>query len=785
MTAAEPTAGTEHTAGRFVGQSVIRREDPRLLTGHGRYVDDVALPGMLHAAFVRSDVARARVTRIDVEAARALPGVHAVLTAAELNAGSGSLQPTMFQGDAPPSPCAPLHLLAEGDVRFVGDPVAIVVADSRYIAEDACELIEVDYDALPPVIDPEMALTETEQLVHPELGSNVAMSVPTPPDADLDAIFESAAHVVRETFHQHRHTCVPMEGRGVVASYEPATGELDIHLSTQNPHEARQVCARLTGVPEHKVRVRATDVGGGFGQKYFLQRDEQIVVAAAAHLGKTIKWIEDRRENLIAATHARADRISIEAAVDADGRILAARLDHLEDCGSFPVGGTGGVGPFVAMLFPGPYRIGRLGFVSSAVWTNTCGRGAYRGPWMLETVAREQMVDVVARAIGVDPLEVRRRNVVAASELPYTTAMGMVLDHVTPAETLEQAVGLIDYDAFRLEQRRAFEADGRLLGIGIGLYVEPTSMGSGSLGVETATVRVQPSGTVTVMLGTGSHGLGVETTMAQVVAEHLGVELDAVVVVQGDTATAPFGAGTGGSRTAVVAGGATREASLKVRDKVVEIAAHLLEAAPEDLEVEGGTVSVRGTPTRGVAVAEIARVAYNDPAELPPGVAPSLEATVSYQAPPITWSNACHVCTVELDPATGLTTILRYVVSEDCGVMINPMIVEGQIAGGVVQGIGGVLYEHLIYDEDGTPLTTTFLDYLVPTAGEVPEIEYGHIETRSPTPGGHKGMGEGGAIGSPPAVFNAVADALALRGATVSEQPLTPTRVLDALAAAG
>jgi carbon-monoxide dehydrogenase large subunit len=310
-------------------------------------------------------------------------------------------------------------------------------------------------------------------------------------------------------------------------------------------------------------------------------------------------------------------------------------------------------------------------------------------------------------------------------------------------------------------------------------------MGSGSLGVETATVRVQPSGKVTVMLGTGSHGQGVETTMAQVVAEHLGVAIDDVVVVQGDTATSPFGGGTGGSRTAVVAGGATREASIEVRQKAVEIAAHLLEAAPEDLEVEDGRISVRGTPTRGVEISEVARVAYNSPAELPEGVAPSLEATVSYQAPPITWSNACHVCTVEVDPDTGIVKMLRYVVSEDCGVMINPMIVEGQIAGGVAQGIGGVLYEHFVYDEYGTPLTTTFLDYLVPTATEVPVIEYGHVETRSPTPGGHKGMGEGGAIGSPPAVFNAVADALALRGAKVTAQPLTPTRILDALHATG
>jgi carbon-monoxide dehydrogenase large subunit len=768
-------------AGRFVGQSVKRREDPRLLTGHGSYVDDVVVPGMLHAAFVRSDIARARITRIDVEEARSLDGVRAVLTGADLNPGLGSLQPTMFVGDAPPSTCAPVRALSEVDVRFVGDPVAIVVAESRYVAEDACELIEIDYEPLDPIVDPEAARAETTELVHPELGSNVAVTVSSGPDPELDAIFADAAHVVRERLVQHRHTNVPMETRGVVARYAPSSGELDVWLSTQNPHEARQVCSRLTGVPEHLVRVIGADVGGGFGLKYFLQRDELAVVATASRLGCTIKWIEDRRENLIASIHARADVATVEIAADAEGRLLAARLDHVEDCGAYPVGGNGGVGPFVAILFPGPYRLGRMGFTSTSVWTNTCGRGAYRGPWMFETVAREEILDLLAREIGIDPLELRRRNVIQSDELPFTTAMGMELDHVTPAETLEQAAEIIGYDAFRAEQRRAFEQEGRLLGVGIGLYVEPTSMASGSIGVETATVRVQPSGTVTVLLGTGSHGQGVETTMAQVVAEHLGVAIDDVVVVQGDTASAPFGAGTGGSRTAVVAGGATRAASLEVREKAFEIAAHLLEAAPEDLEMDDGRVTVRGTPSRGVTLTEVANAAYNSPGELPDEIMPGLEATVSYEAPPITWSNACHVCTVEVDPGSGIVSILRYVVSEDCGVMINPMIVEGQIAGGVVQGIGGVLYEHLVYDEYGTPLTTTFLDYLVPTATEVPEIEYGHVETRSPTPGGHKGMGEGGAIGSPPAVFNAVADALALRGAKVTEQPLTPSRIVEAL----
>jgi carbon-monoxide dehydrogenase large subunit len=766
-------------AGRFVGQSVKRREDPRLLTGHGAYVDDVVVPGMLHAAFVRSHMARARIVSIDVEAARALPGVVAVLTAADLNPGAGTMQPTMLLND-PAN--APLRPLADTDVRFVGDAVALVVAENRYIAEDACDLVDLDLDPLPAVVDFETAAADTEHLVHPEKGTNIAQEMAYPPDAAWDAVVEAAARVVTETFYQHRQTNIPMETRGIVADYDPASGELHAWMSSQNPHEARAAIARVTGVAEALVRVTAGDVGGGFGQKFFTPRDELVVALAARRIGRAVKWIEDRRENLIASNHARVDRSTCTIALDADGHILGAYIDNLEDCGAFPVGSTGGVGAFVGMLFPGPYRIPLLRWKSTAVWTNTCGRGAYRGPWMMETVAREQMMDAVARAVGLDPLELRRRNVIHASELPYTTAMGFEYDVVTPDETLEQAAGLLDYPAFRAGQARAFADEGRLFGVGISLYIEPSSMGSMEpLGTDTAVIRVDPAGKVVVRMGTGSHGQGLETTMPQIVAEELGVALDDVVLVQGDTASTPFGRGTGGSGSAVIGGGACRGAAQQIRTKALEIAAHLIEAAPADLELVEGVVSVRGTPTRTLPFAEIARVAHLETAQLPDGFEPGLEATASYTAPPFTWSNACHVCTVEIDRDTGLVRIDRYIVSEDCGVMINPMVVEGQIAGGVVQGIGGVLYEHFVYDADGNPLTTTFLDYLLPTATEVPDLEYGHVETRSNTPGGHKGMGEGGAIGAPPAVFNAVADALALVGARVTRQPLGPSQILALL----
>ena len=768
---------TTSAAGRFVGQSVKRREDPRLLTGRGRYVDDVMRPGVLHCAFLRSDVASGRITRLEVAAARELEGVFAVLTAADLNPHAGTMQPTLLLTIAG----APLRPLADGDVRFVGEPIVLVVADDRYLAEDALELVEIEIDAEQAVIDPDDALHTGAPLVHPELTSNVAaeMAFPVPPE--LQALLDGdAPHIVRRTFRQHRHTNVPMETRGIVAEYEPASGELHAWMSTQNPHEAKQAIARIAGIPAHRVRVQAQDVGGGFGQKYFTQREELTVALAARRLGRTLKWIEDRRENLIASNHARADIGECAFAMDDNGRLLGTYLDHLEDAGAFPVGATGGAGPLVGLLFTGPYKSSLAAFRTRAAWTNTCARGAYRGPWMFETVAREQMVDAAAREVGLDPLEWRRRNVIGREDLPYTLPTGMTVEHVSPAETLEQAAMLIDYDDFRAEQHRAL-ADGRLLGVGLGLYVEPSTGMMDPMGTETAVVRVNPNGQVTVALGTGSHGQGIETTMAQVVAEELGIDLDDVTIVQGDSAVTAFGRGTGGSGTAVIAGNACRDACAIVRAKAVSIAAHLMEASPDDLEIVDARISVRGTPARAVSWHEVARIAHLETARLPDGAEVGLEGTATFKAPPFSWSNACHACTVEVDRATGQVEILRFVVSEDCGVMINPMIVEGQIAGGVVQGIGGTLYEHFVYDDEGNPLTTTFMDYLVPTTTEAPVIEYGHIETPSATPGNHKGMGEGGAIGSPPAVFNAVADALALVGATIDRTPLTPDVLLAAL----
>jgi carbon-monoxide dehydrogenase large subunit len=775
MTATDAGAGA-----RFVGQRVARREDARLVTGHGRYVDDEIVPGLLHVAFVRSHVARGRIRHLDVSAARELEGVQAVYTAADLNPLAHDMWCTML---GPPSAGAaypPLRPLADGDVRFVGDPVAVVVADTRYVAEDACELVELDIDPEPAVLDVRAALGEGADLVHPELGSNLAQPMPARPDPAVDEAFATAAHVVTRTFRQCRQTNVPMETRGLIVSWDPYGQHLRIWSSTQNPFEIRAYAARLLGINEALIRVTMGDVGGGFGQKVVVSRDETNVILTGYKLGRPVKWIEDRRENLIAANQAREELVTVSFATDDEGHILAARVEHVEDVGAYPMGGSGAIGGFSAMMFTGPYRIPLLSYAATAVWTNTVGKAPYRGPWMIETVVREQMMDHVARDLGIDPLELRRRNVIHAEDLPYSTASGMVYDIVTPSETLEQAAAMLDYDAFRTEQRRARD-DGRYLGVGVSVYIEPSAVAYGLLSTDHAIMRIEGSGKVFVTMNTASHGQSLETTIPQVVADHLGCALDDVVFLQGDTALTTFGHGTGGSRSAVISGGAARQAAIMMREKVLALAAHLLEAAREDLDVHDSVVSVRGTPTKTLHFAQIAPAAYV-PEIRPPGIENGLEVSLRYSPPaPFTWSNAAHICTCEIDVETGMVGLLRYIVSEDCGVMINPTVVEGQIAGGVVQGIGGVLHEYLPYDPDGNPLATTLMDYLLPTASDVPVIEYGHVETPSNTPGGHKGMGEGGAIASPAAVANAIADALTPFGALVTEFPLGPSQVIDLL----
>jgi aerobic carbon-monoxide dehydrogenase large subunit len=767
-------------AARYVGASVTRKEDKRHLTGHGLYVDDVVLPGMLHAAFLRSELAKATITHLDAAAARALPGVVAVFTWQDFDGRFGETWHAMLGEDLKVPPP-----LAVTDVRHVGDPIALVVADSRYVAEDACELIEIELDPSDPCVDFVNAAADTEHLVHGAWGfpSNAMVEVPfTPLSPDLDDVFASSPRVVEAEIQQNRYLCVPMETRGIVASWAPGRDEIDITCSCQGVHEARNFFARYLQVPEGQVRVHARDVGGGFGQKMFVFREECAVVLATRLLGRPVKWIEDRRENLIAAPHSRNESGTVRLAIDDDHVIQAITIDHVADVGAYPAC------PAIIdpQLLPGPYKIPRLGFSMAMVWTNTMGKGAYRGPWMFETTARELAIDHAARTLGIDPIELRRKNLLAAADLPFTSPGGKLFKEITPLETLDQALEMLDYPAFRAEQAAA-RAEGRLLGLGCCAYVEPTSMDTSTLATEGATVRVEASGKVVAYIGTTSHGQGVETTMAQIVADTLGVAYDDVTVVQGDTESTPYGPGTGGSRTAVVAGGAARQATEAVRAKVLAVAAHALEAAEADLTIEEGRVFVQGTPTRGLTMREVASSAYRFAHQLPAEVGSGLEATARFRPDSFpTWSNATHLCVVEIDRDTCIPRVLRYIVSEDCGPMINPTVVDGQIYGGVVQGLGGVLLEDFVYDDAGNPLTATFVDYLLPTTTEVPAIEVGHIDTPSTTnPGGFKGMGEGGAIGSHAAVANAVGDALAHLGVHVLKTPLGPNDIHRLLVEAG
>jgi carbon-monoxide dehydrogenase large subunit len=768
----EPTADST----RYSGARVHRVEDARLLTGRGTFVDDVSLPGMLHACFVRSPFARAAIKGIDTSAALAWPGVRFVFTAADLNP---AVREQWHTSVGPKSPETPRPPLAEREVRFVGDPVALVVAESRYVAEDAAELVEVDYESLPPVVDYTQA-ERAQALVHESHGSNVVAKLAGLPASALEEVFSSAAHVVSETIYQQAYAPVPMEGRGLVVDFSPSTADLTIYSATQSPHEVRLFCSRLLGMDKERIRVVMRDTGGGFGQKVMVQRDEMCLMLAGPKVGAPVKWVEDRRENLLAAGKSRLEHGAVKMAFDADGAIQAAYIDFVADCGAYPTPWPVQSSAAVGMLFPGPYRVPRGGFTVKTVYTNTVGRAPYRGPWQFESLAREVLLDIAARRMSMDPVELRRRNLLRRDELPYANPNRMVYDNISPLETFEQALRMLDYEAFRAEQTAARSA-GRYLGVGLSNYVEPSTPGRGYYATEAATIRIEPSGRIKVYAAGGSSGNSIETTVVQLAADALGAKIDDVDTIQGDTAVTGFGAGAAGSRSASMTAGAVRETARSLRERILAIAAHNLGAAVDEIELAESRASVRGQPDTGVSLGDLAAIADN-PASRPPGVPTGLEASATYTAEsPTIWVNATHLCTCEVDVATGRVQLLRYIVSEDCGPMINPNVVEGQIAGGTVQGIGGVLYEHLVYDEDGNPLTTTFMDYLLPTAAEVPLIEYGHIETPGPGPGGYKGVGEGGAIGAPPAVINAVADALSPFGVKITRLPLTPSRIVELL----
>ena len=769
---------TDAVATRYAGTRVPRVEDTRLLTGHGTFVDDVTRPGMLHACFVRSPFARARINGIDTSAALALPGVHAVFVADDLNPDVKEAWHAAAGKDMPDTPRPPL---AEGEAKFVGDPVALVVAESRYIAEDAVELVDVDYEPLPAIVDFTTAVG-SDVVVHEAYADNVAFALSgAPPDEET---FSSAAHVVSKTIYQHMYVPVPMETRGIVVEWLAASEEVTVWASSQIPHELRAFCTRLLGLPAQRVRVIVRDTGGGFGQKVVPSREDMCMMLAARKLPAAVKWIEDRRENLMSAGQARHVVADVRMAFDEDGTILAADIDFLQDVGAYPIPHPVNQAA-IGFLFPGPYRVPKASFKYKAAFSNTSGLVAYRGPWQFETLAREMLLDIAAKKMGMDPVELRRRNLLRGDEMPYPNANGMPYDHVAPADTFEQAVKILDHEGFRKEQQDAL-SEGRYIGLGFSAYVEPTAGATGNLASEGATIRIEPTGKINVYVNGGSAGNSIETTVVQLTADALGADIDDVATIQGDTAVTPYGAGSQGSRSGPMTAGAVNEAGTILRNQLVAMAAHRLEVDEADIELGNSRASVRDDPSKSVSFADLAYRSYYEPQQLPPGMAATLEATARFTSQTmIHWANATHACTCEVDVETGHVTLTRYIVSEDVGPMINPNVVEGQIAGGTVQGIGGALLENMVYDDAGNPLSSTFVDYLLPTATEVPPIEYGHVEIPGPGVGGYKGCGEGGAIGSTPAVINAINDALAPLGVTLTRLPASPAAIVELIEQAG
>ncbi len=782
---------TAPAAPKLVGARVPRLEDPRLLTGQGSYVDDHRPTGMLYAAFLRTPYAHARLVRIDTTAAGALPGVAAVLTGEDIARSSkpvraGSRMPAYKVTSFPP--------LALGKVRYAGEAVVMVAAESRYVAEDALEQVVVEYEPLPAVGTMDAALAPGAPVLHAEAGDNLLLAREFA-RGDVDAALARAHLVVRERFRFHRHAAVCMENRGALAEYATGTGLLTLRSSAQCPGLVRDVLADLLELPEHLVRVVATDVGGGFGAKASLYPEEIAVCVMARRLGRPVKWIGDRREDLLATTQAWDEVVEAELGLTADGTIVGLRAEVMADVGAYSIyPWTAGIEPVQTISFlPGPYRVDHYRGRARGIATCKAPMGPYRGVGRPPAVfVMEGLLDRAARRLGLDPTEIRARNFIRAEDFPYKSPSGIVWDKASFSETLQRSREALGWDAARAEAAQA-RAAGRWVGVGVASYVELTGIGSAisvspgmpvPTGTEAATVRMDPSGTVTAVFGIASHGQGLETTLAQVVADELGVPLAAVRVLHGDTALSPYGTGTYASRSAVLAGGAGILASRDVREKLLRIAGHLLEADPADLVLQDGHVTVRGVADRRVSVRDVAKAAYGGVRRLPRGLEPGLEATRFYDPYYGTASNATHMAVVEVDRGTFGVRILRYLVTEDCGRIINPLVVDGQVHGGVAQGVGAALLEEMVYDGEGQLLTSTLMDYLLPTASEVPAMEVHHVETPSPTAlGGFRGMGEGGTIGAPAVLANAIADALRDLGVEINELPITPERLFRLVAA--
>jgi carbon-monoxide dehydrogenase large subunit len=765
----------------LVGSRIKRREDPRLIMGRGTFVDDIQLPRMTYAAILRSPYAHARIRGIDVSKAKALPGVVAVMTGADLQGKNVPCGWTL-----PDIKVAPHPALAVGKVRYTGDAVAVVVAEERYIARDALDLIEIDFEPLPVVVDAEKAIQPGAPQLHDEVPNNTTF-VWRVGGGDIDKAFREAEVVVKERIVNQRLIPNAIEPRGMVAQYNPGSGHLTLWTATQIPHLVRLLLSMVMGIPEHKMRVIAPEVGGGFGSKLYLYPEEVIVASLAKSLGRPVKWIEERRENYVATTHGRDQVQYVEVAAKRDGTITGLRVKSIANMGAYLSTFAPGIPTILfGLMLAGNYRIPNIACEVTGVHTNTTLVDAYRGAGRPEaTYLVERAVDLTARELGIDPAEIRRRNFVPANAFPHTTATGVTYDSGNYQPTLERALEMAGYQQLRQEQER-LRQQGKYLGIGVATYVEICGMapsqvlgavGAGAGGWESATVRVHPTGKVTLYSGASSHGQGHETAFAQIVGDGLGIPLEDVEVVHGDTAQVQFGIGTFGSRSAAVGGMAAVMSVNKIEEKAKKIAAFLLEAAEADLVFEGGQFFVKGTPGRGITIQQVALAAYV-PHKYPTGLEPGLEATSFYDPSNFTWPFGSHVAVVEVDPETGVVKLLRYVAVDDCGRVINPLLVDGQIHGGLAQGIAQALYEEAVYDDNGQLVSGSMMDYAVPKADDLVNFELDRTETPSPVNAlGVKGIGEAGTIASSAAIVNAVVDALAPLGVKHLDMPLKPERV--------
>ncbi|MFD4195544.1 xanthine dehydrogenase family protein molybdopterin-binding subunit [Amycolatopsis thermoflava] len=749
-------------AGSLLGTEVRRVEDPDLVRGRGTFVDNLKFEGVCHVAFVRSPFAHALVNGIDTAEAAAAPGVIAVLTAADLDLAELPVFMDL-------NPRAKRYALATDRVRFAGEPVAAVVAESAAAAVDALELVDVDYEPLPAVVDPEQALDDGAPLQFPEIGSNIAAGER---DAAGDEVLDGADVVVRARIENQRLAVAPMEGNAIVAL--PGDGEFDltVYVSTQMPHGFRAAAAKLFGLDGDRIRVVAPHVGGAFGGKVGVTAEHAVVIEAARRFGRPAKWTETRSENLQASPQGRAQVQYGELGLRRDGTIVGLRCRVVGDAGAYAgFGGGLALGPTRTMA-QGVYRIPKISYAAIAALTNTAPVGAFRGAGRPEATAMlERLMDLAAAELGMDPAEVRRRNFLRPEEFPYTTFSGASYDSGDYDLPLRKALEVAGYDELRAEQRRRIAAgESRLLGIGVSAYVEITGGGSG----EFASVEVRADGTAAIKVGTSGHGQGHATSFAMLVADALGIPLESVEFVQSDTAAVPRGAGTGGSRSLQVGGSAVRQAADLVLERARELAASRLEAGVDDIVLTDGRLGVAGVPQATIGWAELAEAAVAEGR-------PLLETT-DFKPGGATFPFGAHVSVVEVDVETGFVKPLRHIAVDDCGRVLNPMIVRGQQHGGAVQGIAQALWEQVSYDEDGNPVTATFADYHLPTAADVPTLEVSNTETLTDrNPLGAKGIGESATVGSTPAVQNAVIDALAHLGVRHIDMPLTPQRVWSAV----